>query len=184
MQFLRPSFSDDWEHWCKHFHLDCVAPGDRRCVVINPFIPVTRESGFIRSSFRLSRDSKLEMKTRSNGVFFSAGVMTGLLQIFIVLAVKDTLGGSSSYQTLVSQWVFTTFLQKRFAYLAGFRCGISNWWQVRVCVVSTSLQSQNMPFISPDMVSHSKEKHHTTLLSTNPLKMLVSFFEHAVRLCR
>jgi hypothetical protein len=53
-----------------------------------------------------------------------------VLQVFIVLAVGDTLGGSSSYVTIVSQWVLGERLQALFPYLARARCGIGNWWQV------------------------------------------------------
>ncbi len=46
------------------------------------------------------------------------------------MTVSDTLGGSSSYQTIVSQWVLGQKLTEMFPYLAKFRCGIGNWWQV------------------------------------------------------
>ncbi len=59
-----------------------------------------------------------------------SGVFIGLLQVVIVMTVSDTLGGSSSYQTIVSQWVLGQKLTEMFPYLAKFRCGIGNWWQV------------------------------------------------------
>jgi len=59
----------------------------------------------------------------------SAGALIGLLQLVIVFAVGDTLGGSSSYMTLVSQWVIGKKLQSTFPHLAKYRCGIGNWWQ-------------------------------------------------------
>lgn len=40
------------------------------------------------------------------------------------------MGGSSSYVTIVSQWVVTEKLQKTFPYLASARLGVANWWQV------------------------------------------------------
>ncbi|CAH1799204.1 unnamed protein product [Owenia fusiformis] len=61
---------------------------------------------------------------------FVGGILVGLLQIVIVLTVCDTVGGSSSYVTIVSQWVITPKLQEMFPYLANSRCGLGNWWQV------------------------------------------------------
>ena len=60
-----------------------------------------------------------------------SGVIVGLLQLFIIISVGDTLGGSSAYVTIVSQWVVTKSLQDKFPYMANARCGIGNWWQVR-----------------------------------------------------
>ena len=59
-----------------------------------------------------------------------SGGIIGTLQVIIIFAVVDTLGGSSSYVTIVSQWVVTEKLQKLFPYLARARCGLGNWWQV------------------------------------------------------
>ena len=59
-----------------------------------------------------------------------SGAIIGSLQVIIIFAVVDTLGGSSSYVTIVSQWVVTEKLQRWFPYLARARCGIGNWWQV------------------------------------------------------
>ena len=60
------------------------------------------------------------------------GVLIGLMQVVIVLGVGDTLGGSSSYVTIVSQWVVTEKLQSLFPYLAKARKGVGNWWQVDI----------------------------------------------------
>jgi hypothetical protein len=57
------------------------------------------------------------------------GALIGILQLVIVFTVGDTLGGSSSYMTFVSQWVIGKKLQNIFPYLAKYRCGIGNWWQ-------------------------------------------------------
>ena len=65
------------------------------------------------------------------------GLLVGVLQLFIVLTVGDTLGGSSSYVTLVSQWVVTRRLQGWFPYLARARCGMGNWWQVSTVVCNS-----------------------------------------------
>jgi len=59
-----------------------------------------------------------------------AGGIIGLIQLPLVLVVRDTMGGSSSYVTIVSQWVVTKRLQELFPYLAAKRCGVGNWWQV------------------------------------------------------
>lgn len=61
---------------------------------------------------------------------YASGMIIGFIQIPLVLAVSDTLGGSSAYATIVSQWVVTEKLQKLFPYLANKRCGVGNWWQV------------------------------------------------------
>ncbi|XP_013406129.1 uncharacterized protein LOC106170705 [Lingula anatina] len=61
---------------------------------------------------------------------YISGALIGLLQIVIVLVVDDTLGGSSAYVTVVSQWVVSEKLQEKFPYLARARTGIGNWWQV------------------------------------------------------
>ncbi|KAK2177718.1 hypothetical protein NP493_583g02032 [Ridgeia piscesae] len=75
-----------------------------------------------------------------------AGVIVGLLQLFIIISVGDTLGGSSAYVTIVSQWVVTKRLQERFPYMANARCGIGNWWQVSyvlATVIGASLSAMS-----------------------------------------
>ncbi|KAL4216749.1 hypothetical protein ACF0H5_024472 [Mactra antiquata] len=59
-----------------------------------------------------------------------AGGIIGILQLPLIFTVHDTMGGSTSYVTMVSQWVITQKLQEMFPYLAKKRCGIGNWWQV------------------------------------------------------
>ncbi|KAK7108480.1 thiosulfate transporter TsuA-like [Littorina saxatilis] len=61
---------------------------------------------------------------------YAGGILVGLLQIPMILLLEDTIGGSSSYVTVMSQWVVTSQLQQRFPYLAAKRTGLSNWWQV------------------------------------------------------
>ncbi|ELT97896.1 hypothetical protein CAPTEDRAFT_219820 [Capitella teleta] len=80
-----------------------------------------------RNEFATPGANIFTMKSWSPGV---SGAVIGVLQVAIVLAVGDTLGGSSSYVTIVSQWVITERLQSMFPYLARARCGIGNWWQV------------------------------------------------------
>nr|XP_006822163.1 PREDICTED: uncharacterized protein LOC102806177 [Saccoglossus kowalevskii] len=58
------------------------------------------------------------------------GVIVGCLQIPLVLAVKDTMGGSSSYCTVVSQILVTKPLRSLSPYLSKYRTGLANWWQV------------------------------------------------------
>ncbi|XP_025084332.1 uncharacterized protein LOC112558218 [Pomacea canaliculata] len=58
------------------------------------------------------------------------GMIVGALQLPMVLVLKDTLGSSSSYVTVMSQWVVTSNLQRKFQYLAVRRTGVGNWWQV------------------------------------------------------
>ncbi|ESO93124.1 hypothetical protein LOTGIDRAFT_162150 [Lottia gigantea] len=61
---------------------------------------------------------------------FVGGCLIGLLQLPVVLVLGDTIGGSSSYVTLVSQWVRTPYLKDKFPYLAERQSGMDNWWQV------------------------------------------------------
>ncbi|KAK2167553.1 hypothetical protein LSH36_26g03010 [Paralvinella palmiformis] len=60
----------------------------------------------------------------------ASGVLLGVLQAVIIFAADDTLGGSSAYVTMVSQWVIGKRLKELFPYLAKARCGLANWWQV------------------------------------------------------
>ncbi|KAK3101632.1 hypothetical protein FSP39_005030, partial [Pinctada imbricata] len=61
---------------------------------------------------------------------YACGMIIGLLQLPLVLVLCDTVGGSSGYVTVVSQWVVTDKLKEKFPYLAKRRLGVSNWWQV------------------------------------------------------
>ncbi|XP_048750778.1 UPF0394 inner membrane protein YeeE-like isoform X2 [Ostrea edulis] len=61
---------------------------------------------------------------------YVGGILIGALQIPVILLVRDTIGGSSGYVTVVSQLFFTKNLQRMFPYLADRRTGVSNWWQV------------------------------------------------------
>lgn len=65
---------------------------------------------------------------------YVAGVLVGLCQVPLVLILCDTLGGSTCYATVVSQWVVTERLQKLFPYLARCRGGLGNWWQVLLVI--------------------------------------------------
>lgn len=56
-----------------------------------------------------------------------AGLIMGSLQLVVAFTVKDSLGGSSSYCTLLSQ---VRPVRNWFSYLSGFQSGIENWWQV------------------------------------------------------
>ena len=60
------------------------------------------------------------------------GILIGLLQIPIIVTIRDTIGGSSSYCTLLSQGLGNTGLlsSKYFNYFSRFRFGMGNWWQV------------------------------------------------------
>lgn len=61
---------------------------------------------------------------------YASGILLGLIELPIVIFVQDTIGGSSAYVTVVSQWVVTEKLQEYFPYLASKRQGVGNWWQV------------------------------------------------------
>ncbi|XP_063957573.1 thiosulfate transporter TsuA-like [Lytechinus pictus] len=59
-----------------------------------------------------------------------AGMLVGCLQLPIVLAVDEPIGGSRGYCTLVSQVIPMSFLEKFSPYLKASRTGLKNWWQV------------------------------------------------------
>lgn len=61
---------------------------------------------------------------------YVAGILIGCLQIPLVLVVKDTIGGSSSYCTISSQVLVTKRMEAAIPYLAKFKRGVSSWWQV------------------------------------------------------
>ncbi|XP_071098714.1 thiosulfate transporter TsuA-like [Haliotis cracherodii] len=61
---------------------------------------------------------------------YVSGIIVGVLQMPVVLVLGDTIGGSTSYVTITSQWVVSKTLQKKLPYMAAKRTGIGNWWQV------------------------------------------------------
>ncbi|XP_062613538.1 thiosulfate transporter TsuA-like isoform X1 [Saccostrea cucullata] len=61
---------------------------------------------------------------------YFGGALVGLLQIPVILLVKDTIGGSSSYVTVVAQLFYTKGAKQMFPYFSRKRLGVSNWWQV------------------------------------------------------
>ena len=57
-----------------------------------------------------------------------SGVLMGAMQLPVALAVRDSLGGSSSYCTLISQ---SRRLSQVMPYFTSFQGGgVSSWWQV------------------------------------------------------
>jgi len=60
---------------------------------------------------------------------YHAGTIIGLLQLPAVLALHDTLGGSSAYATVLAQLQRLTQCSA-LAYLDRFKSGMLNWWQV------------------------------------------------------
>ncbi|XP_070580847.1 thiosulfate transporter TsuA-like isoform X2 [Ptychodera flava] len=61
---------------------------------------------------------------------YCAGILIGLLQLVIIFTVVDTMGGSSSYTTVAAQVLVTQRMESWSPYLAKFKRGVSNWWQV------------------------------------------------------
>ncbi|XP_033630966.1 UPF0394 inner membrane protein YeeE-like [Asterias rubens] len=61
---------------------------------------------------------------------YLAGTLIGALQVPVSLLVGDTLGGSQSYCTLLSQMLVIKKLQRKLPYLMQYRHGVENWWQV------------------------------------------------------
>jgi len=53
------------------------------------------------------------------------GLLMGSLQLSVVFSVGDSLGGSSSYCTILSHTG-----GRALSYFRSFRSGIGNWWQV------------------------------------------------------
>ena len=53
------------------------------------------------------------------------------MQIPIVLAMGQTMGGSGSYCTMAAQLIPTETLHKVSPYLLRTKYGINNWWSVR-----------------------------------------------------
>ena len=69
----------------------------------------------------------------SGPYYYYTGILMGSLQLPIALIVHDSLGGSSSYCTLISQ---STKLSQAMPYFTSFsRGGISTWWQVNSIIV-------------------------------------------------
>lgn len=61
---------------------------------------------------------------------YLCGALIGSLQVPLVLILNATLGGSRCYCTVVSQGIINKPMEKLSPYLAKFRKGFSNWWQV------------------------------------------------------
>lgn len=94
---------------------------------------------------------------------FVSGMLIGVLQLPLVFALKDTLGSSSSYCTVVSQWVVTKRLQELFPYLASKRCGLDNWWQV-IYVCGAILGGAISALASDTLSSAVGTRIHTAIL--------------------
>ncbi|XP_019851607.1 PREDICTED: uncharacterized protein LOC100641634 [Amphimedon queenslandica] len=58
------------------------------------------------------------------------GVCIGILQLPLAISVKDSIGGSSSYCTLVAKAVSTTTKQAGNGAFAYFKSYTNDWWQV------------------------------------------------------
>ncbi|XP_046571077.1 uncharacterized protein LOC124279309 [Haliotis rubra] len=58
------------------------------------------------------------------------GVVMGMLQVPLVVMLHDTLGGSTSFCTVMSQVLMSRWMRRKMPYLARFRSGVSHWWQV------------------------------------------------------
>uniref|UniRef100_K1PMH0 Uncharacterized protein n=1 Tax=Magallana gigas TaxID=29159 RepID=K1PMH0_MAGGI len=61
---------------------------------------------------------------------FVSGIAVGSLQIPVVLVIGDTLGASSSFCTITSQFFLHKSSKRLSPYLLKFQSGIDNWWQV------------------------------------------------------
>ncbi|XP_033734527.1 LOW QUALITY PROTEIN: UPF0394 inner membrane protein YeeE-like [Pecten maximus] len=61
---------------------------------------------------------------------YICGTLIGCLQVPLVLFLNTTLGGSRCYCTVVSQGIVNNSMKKLSPYLAKFKKGFANWWQV------------------------------------------------------
>ncbi len=61
------------------------------------------------------------------------GLIMGSLQLSAAFLVRDSLGGSSSYCTVISNGLRHTGCMRAMPYFSGFLSGIGNWWQVCTC---------------------------------------------------
>ncbi|XP_048734138.2 uncharacterized protein LOC125650156 [Ostrea edulis] len=61
---------------------------------------------------------------------YLSGVVVGSLQIPTVLVMGDTLGASSSFCTITSQFFLHKSTKRLSPYLLKFQTGFPNWWQV------------------------------------------------------
>ena len=59
-----------------------------------------------------------------------SGVILGMLQLPISLALSETIGGSSAYCTLLSKAIPASIRNSSLQYFKPFSGGIQNWWQV------------------------------------------------------
>ncbi|XP_060561777.1 thiosulfate transporter TsuA-like isoform X2 [Ruditapes philippinarum] len=91
-----------------------------------------------------------------------AGAIIGVIQLPLIFTVHDTMGGSTSYVTIVSQWVVTDKLQKMFPYLASKRCGLGNWWQV--LYVGGAILGASLASIASDTMATSRGANLPTAL--------------------
>ncbi|CAC5359095.1 unnamed protein product [Mytilus coruscus] len=94
--------------------------------IIEWFWPWTKDTDLIHRS----NPASANVFTAVSWPPYASGIILGIIQLPLVLFVQDTLGGSSAYVTVMSQWVVTDKLQKIFPYLASKRLGVGNWWQV------------------------------------------------------
>ncbi|XP_022095447.1 uncharacterized protein LOC110981813 [Acanthaster planci] len=61
---------------------------------------------------------------------YMSGILIGLLQVPVIFTVGDTVGGSQSYCTMLSQLCVSRTLEEKMPYLTQYKRGIDNWWQV------------------------------------------------------
>ncbi|KAI0207963.1 hypothetical protein LSAT2_007377 [Lamellibrachia satsuma] len=61
---------------------------------------------------------------------YVAGIVVGAIQIPLILYVSQTLGGTSSLVTMVSQMFLGPLKSSCPPFMAAYKKGFSNWWQV------------------------------------------------------
>ena len=106
---------------------------------------------YIEHTFFHSKDIEMHwVKLRDNnanvsGIYLRTGMMMGSMQLPVALAVHDSLGGSSSYCTLISQ---SRHLSRALPYFTSFSSGIGSWWQVQsACTSNQKVVGSNPSWI-------------------------------------
>ncbi|XP_071948640.1 thiosulfate transporter TsuA-like [Antedon mediterranea] len=109
-----------------------------------PFFVLTSAVGFLMVAavvgleFAYPWKEEVQIGNETVGCLFSefawppyvSGVIIGCLQVPLILFIGNTIGGSQSYCTIVSQLLFTERLRAISPYLSPYARGIGNWWQV------------------------------------------------------
>jgi len=128
-------------------------------------LPLVATLGTIVFAVELYAPWTTEVATGGTGVLsrlswapYAGGAIIGLLQIPIVLVFQDTLGSAGSYCTVMAQG-----FHRWFPYLAKYKTGEANWWQV--CYVAGA--------ICGAFISSSSSGSYGTSVGVSPLQSFI-----------